>query len=161
MKKLLCLSVLLLFPAISHAQSRGAGAAAGAGASNINNPAASGGSGGGSFGGGSTSVTPAINRNHGANTGVKAFRNDGSFELTEVLPWKQAVELGTPKTEKDLATIARESREQAAKDTCPGARYFDQLTFATNQRRASVEPAFDACAVRRRTAPHRQEWTDL
>jgi hypothetical protein len=113
MKKLLCLSVLLLFPAISHAQSRGTGA------SNTNNPAASGGSGGGSFGGGSTSVTPAINRDHGATKGVKAFRNDGSFELTEVLTWKQAVELGTPKTEKDLATIARESREQAAKDAVP------------------------------------------
>jgi len=118
MKKLLCLSVLLLFPAISHAQTRGAGA------SNTNNPAASGGSGGGSFGGGSTAVTPAINRNHGTNKGVKAFRNDGSFELTEVLTWNQAVELGTPKTEKDLATIARESREQAAKETVPARATF-------------------------------------
>jgi hypothetical protein len=124
MKKLLCLSVLLLFPAISHAQSRPMGGGnAGSAPSNTANGGSGGAGGiGGGYGGGSSSsgsVTPAINRNHGSTTGVKAFRNDGSFELTEVLPWKQAVDLGQPKSEKDLATIARESREQAARETVP------------------------------------------
>lgn len=61
MKKLLCLAVLLLFPAISHAQTRGGGGGGG----NMNNPGspvnASGGAGGGSFGGGSAGVSqPSI-----------------------------------------------------------------------------------------------------
>jgi hypothetical protein len=116
MKKLLCLGVLLLFPAISHAQSRAGGTG------NMNNPAAAaGGSGGagGSLGGGSANVSPAIDRHHTANHGVLAFRNDGNFELTEVLPWSQAVNLGETKPEKSLAEVARESREQAAKETVP------------------------------------------
>jgi hypothetical protein len=114
MKKLLCLGILLLFPAISHAQTRGGGGG------NMNNPAAAaGGSGGagGSLGGGSASVSAAIDRHHAANQGVLAFRNPGNFELTEVLPWSQAVNLGEPKPEKSLAEVARESREQAAKET--------------------------------------------
>jgi hypothetical protein len=114
MKKLLCLGVLLLVPAISHAQTRGGGSGT------MNNPAAaSGGSGGagGSLGGGSTSVSSAIDRHHMADHGVLAFRNPGNFELTEVLPWSQAISLGEPKPEKSLAQVARESREQAAKET--------------------------------------------
>jgi hypothetical protein len=116
MKKLLCLSVLLLFPAISHAQTRGGGSG------NMNNPAAaSGGSGGagGSLGGGSSSVSAAIDRHHNATHGSTAYNNPGSFEPTEVLPWNQAVNLGQPKPEKSLAEVARESREQAAKETVP------------------------------------------
>ncbi len=119
MKKLLCLAVLLLFPAISHAQTRGGGGGGG----NMNNPGspvnASGGAGGGSFGGGSAGVSPAINRHHTADHGVSAYRNPGPFELTEVLPWSQAVNLGETKPEKSLAQVARESREQAAKETVP------------------------------------------
>src|SRR5271154_223316 len=60
MKKLLCLSVLLLFPAISHAQSRG-----GSGTMNPNaNASAGSGGAGGSFGGGSAGASPAIDRQH-------------------------------------------------------------------------------------------------
>ncbi len=118
MKKLLCLAVLLLFPAISHAQTQSRGGGTG----NPNNSStAIGGSGGagGSLGGGSASVSPAIDRHHTANHGVLAFRNPGNFELTEVLPWSQAISLGEPKPEKSLAQVARESREQAAKETVP------------------------------------------
>jgi len=115
MKKLLCLSVLLLFPAISHAQSRG-----GSGTMNPNaNASAGSGGAGGSFGGGSAGASPAIDRQHGATHGVTAYNNPGSFELTEVLPWNQAVNLGQPKPEKSLAEIARESREHAGKETVP------------------------------------------
>ena len=116
MRKLLCLSVLLLFPAISHAQTRG-----GSGNSMNPNGNAAGGSGGagGSFGGASAGVSPAIDRQHGATRGVTAYNNPGSFEPTEVLPWNQAVSLGQPKPEKSLAEAARESREQAAKETVP------------------------------------------
>ena len=69
--------------------------------------------------GGSASVSAAIDRHHAANHGSAAFRNPGNFELTEVLPWSQAVNLGEPKPEKSLADVARESREQAAKETVP------------------------------------------
>lgn len=116
MKKLLCVSVLLFFPAISHAQSRGAG---------MSGPGGSGPMGGGSSasggvgGGGSSSATPAISRDHNAK-GVTSYRNSGPFVLTEVVPWKQAVELGEPKQERDLAAVARETREEVAKE--PPAR---------------------------------------
>jgi len=114
MKKLLCLSVLLLFPAISHAQSHGTGS------NNMNSPTASAsGGGGGSLGGGSGTITPAIDRHHEANHGMNAYQNPGPFEPTEILPWEQAISLAQPKPEKSLATIARESREQAAKETVP------------------------------------------
>jgi hypothetical protein len=118
MKKLLCLGVLLFFPVVSHAQSQ----TRGGGSGNPNSAsAAAGGSGGagGSLGGGSTSVSPAIDRHHTADHGVLAFRNPGNFELTEVLPWSQAGNLGAPKPEKDIVEVARESREQAAKETVP------------------------------------------
>lgn len=118
MKKLLCLSVLFFVPAITHAQSRSAGMTpstlANANASGAAN--ATGGSGGGSIGGGSFGATPGIARSHGASHGVHAYTNPGPFEPTEVLSWKQAIELGQPKPEKDLATVARETREQRTKD---------------------------------------------
>jgi hypothetical protein len=110
MKKLLCVAVFLFVPAISHAQTHNVGMAPSG-----NN--ASGGAGGGSIsGGGAANVAPAISRDHGASHGVQAYKNPGPFEPTEVLPWKEAVELGMPKPQKDLATVARESREQSAKE---------------------------------------------
>jgi len=115
MKKFLCISIFLFLPAISHAQTH---PVAGSSANNSNS-SGSGGFGGGYASGSSASVTPAMVRHHGLTNGVTTYRNPGSFELTEVLPWKQAVALGQPKPEKDLATVARETREEKAKETTP------------------------------------------
>ena len=114
MKKILCLSIFLFLPAISHAQTHPAAGMSGS----STNSSGSGGAGGG-YAGGSVSVSPAIVRHHGVANGVTAYRNPGSFELTEVLPWKQAVALGQPKPEKDLATVAREAREEKTKENTP------------------------------------------
>jgi hypothetical protein len=116
MKKILCLSIFLFLPTISHAQAQTQHATTGM---NANTATTSGGAGGGFAIGGTASVTPAIVRTHGPINGVTAYHNPGSFELTEVLPWKQAVELGQPKPQKDLATVARETREQKAKENTP------------------------------------------
>ena len=113
MKKALCLAVLFFVPAITHAQSRGAGSAP------SQNTSAGSGAGGSFSGGSSANVAPAIDRHHTGTQTVTAYKNPGSFELTEVLPWKQAVSLGEPKPEKDLATIARETREEKSKDNNP------------------------------------------
>jgi hypothetical protein len=115
MKKFLCLGVLLFVPAITHAQTH---APAGSAPSNSNSGGAGGGA-GGSISGGGNSVTPAIDRHHNATSGVTAFKNPGVFEPTEVLPWAQAVNLGEPKPEKSLAAVARESREEKARDNNP------------------------------------------
>ncbi len=115
MKKILCLSIFLFLPAISHAQTHPSAGMNG----NNSNSSGSGGFGGGYASGGSVSVSPAMVRHHGVANGVTAYRNPGSFELTEVLPWKQAVALGQPKPEKDLATVARETREEKAKENTP------------------------------------------
>lgn len=118
MKKVLCVSIFLLLPAICHAQKPVAGMSGSSTAPGGAGGASGGGGVGGGYSGGSgASVTPAITRSHGPVTGVTAYRNSGTFELTEVLPWEQAVELGQPKAEKSLATIAREARERKSKET--------------------------------------------
>jgi hypothetical protein len=114
MKKVLFISIFLLVPAVSHAQMRGT--AGSAPPSNLGG--GPGGVGGGYAGGGNGSVTPTIDRHH-TSAGVTAYRNPGEFELTEILPWEKAIKLGEPKPEKSLAVIARETREERAKENNP------------------------------------------
>jgi len=114
MKKILFVAVFLLVPAVSHAQTRGT---AGSAPSN-NLGGGPGGIGGGYAGGGNGALTPNIDRHH-TNLGVTAYKNPGEFELTEILPWEKAISLGEPKPEKSLATIARETREERAKENNP------------------------------------------
>lgn len=118
MKKIICFAIFMFLPAICHAQSRTMGMSGNSTAAGGTGGGASGGGGiggGGGYAGGGASVTPALVRNHGTAKGVTAYRLTGTFELTEVLPWEQAVELGQPKPEKSLAVVARETREQRAK----------------------------------------------